>query len=182
MAKKFGMESASYEETLAMLEGRGLQIASPYRRILAYGIDVAITYLVSYFLMAKSSFGHLAFDELTGGDPAKYIYLFWAWAALPLYYAICVSMIRRTIGCWISGIAVIMVTGKRINFIYGFLRGFAMGTITALFFPILIILITILVLISFRTDPLRTVGWDMASRSIVVQNGKPGDRARILRT
>jgi len=180
MAKKFGLASASHEETLATLEEKGLKTASPYRRILAYVIDVVIAYLLSHYLMVSSSFGHLAFDELTGGNPAKYTFVFWSLVVMPFYYALCAVMVRRTIGCWLAGIDIILVTGERLGFLYAFLRGFTIGIITGFFFPILLILQTILALISYTRDPLRLIDWDMASRSIVVQKKNAEERSPIV--
>lgn len=171
MSKKIlGIEYPTREETVFLLEANNLEIASTYRRVIAYLVDCIITFFVAYVITIKYK---LALDFFGSEDSWHVLIafiLFWGWVALPFYHAVFALFFRKTIGCYVSGIDIVsMMNLKRQTFAYAFLRGWGMGSTTIVFFPILIVIGIISSLTEWRKDPLRQTGWDMATRTIVVQ-------------
>lgn len=166
------LEYLTQPEIREALEQENLTIASIYRRILAYILDLTLTLFLTSVLMVPLGLAYSAFglEKGEGEKLAKSIFIFWALLVFPLYYAFSSLIFTRTLGCWISGIRIVRMSGERVGFIYGFLRGFLIGTITVIWFPILIIVHTLLTLFDWRGNRLKLSGWDAASRTMVVES------------
>lgn len=175
MPKKiFGIEYPTQLETRRMLEQKNLTIAPVHRRILAYILDVIPTLFLASAIMIPCGLAYSGFgiERGDGATIARATFLLWAWVVFPLYYALLALILGRTLGCWVLRIKSVRMSGNGIGFVYGFLRGFFIGTITALFFPFLLIVHTLLSLFDWRGNRMRILGWDAASGTIVVQEIK----------
>jgi uncharacterized RDD family membrane protein YckC len=176
MPKKFiGMEFPSQQEIRDMLDARSLRVAACYKRILAYIIDVIITLIGAYFLIVRTGVLRGVFETEASEYIAKLTFVLWAWTIFPIYYASCVLIGGKTLGCWVSGITVIKITGEWIGFISACVRGVMIGVVTSFFFPFLIAahtLAALLKLLKYGGKRLQILGWDAGSRTIVVETKK----------
>lgn len=168
LRRTLGMDFLSQDAIDTVLKNWAVHFASNVRRLVAYFIDLGITLSLVYMIMVKGGGARFLLGPSAAETLAKVTFLLWAWLVFPMYYGACAFVSGKTIGCWIAGISVITASGKRPGFMRGCLRGWVMGTLTAVLFPVLIGLHTIYVVLSWRKNRLKMTAWDLASQTLVV--------------
>ena len=154
-----------------LLEEQRLQIARSYKRFAAFLIDVGLVGFVAYYIMVIRRFGYSGFGATSIRDLWPDMAFFFCLLMI-VYNLICIPIFKRTIGTWILGITLMSMNGERINCIQAVMRGGVLGMMTVGIFPYIVILHSVFLLFTVKSDPFRRTFWDIGSHTIIVEKAK----------